>query len=263
MSMGNAGNRWTLVTKPTDHEMPSAGIGHDQEKPGAEPESVRAGHEPDWFDARGVVFIPILVVIAAVLTYGVVTLLFAVFDPGKADDRGANPMAKAENDKPFNERVTRISSQDENAKHRQPRLEWVRQVEPKHAGEPTYYRSMKTPETGNPPEIRPEDLRAENFVDWNTGEKPLADYKWLSQGKGVARIPVSEAMKILAADKKLPAKAGRPAAPPKPTLSNGGQGRITDTRPTSAPVPKADAPKPEPKKDETKKDELKKDEKKK
>ena len=36
-------------------------------------------------------------------------------------------------------------------------------------------------DTGNAPELRPEDLRPENFVDWNTGEKPLAQYKWLDR----------------------------------------------------------------------------------
>jgi hypothetical protein len=244
--------QWTLVTKPADLDMPAAGMGHSEDKMGAEPESVRAGHEPDWFDARGVVYVPILVVVSAAATYGLVTLMFNYFDPGTADTRGANPRAAMANAVPYNERVRDISSQDPAAEVKQPRLEAMRAVEKKHPDEPLYYRSMRPTDTGNPPEVRPEDLRPENFVDWTTGEKPLVDYKWVNKDKGVARIPVGEAIKILATQKKLPAKAGRPAGGTgqSPTLANGGQG---DAAPAAKDEPKKDDH--DHKKDEPKKDE--------
>ena len=221
--------RWTMATKPASLDMPAAGMGHDEDVPGADKESVRAGHEPDWFNARGVIFVPIGVAIAAAMTYGVVTLLFAAFTPGKpAADKTTNPQAVEENSKPYDQRVTRISSQDPNAPVKQPRLEWLRTVEGKTKDEPVYYRSMKSPDMGNSPEIRPEDLRPENYVDWNTGKKVLSTYEWVDQAKGVARIPVNEAIRILATQKKLPAKpvaGGHPtgATTREPKLSNGGQ----------------------------------------
>jgi hypothetical protein len=217
--------QWKLVTKPTDLGMPSAGIGHEQEKPGAEQDSIRAGHEPDWFDARGVIFVPILVLIAAAATYGFVTLMFNYFDPGTPLKEGAHPVAAAQNARHFNERVVDISSQDPDAPVRQPRLEWMRTVEKMYEGEPTFYRSMRALEFGNPPEIRPEDLRPENFVDWNTGERPLAEFGWVDREKGVARIPVNEAIRILATEKKLPAQTGTPLSGTVglPRMSNGGQ----------------------------------------
>jgi hypothetical protein len=233
-------------------------MGHDEDRTGAEPESVRAGHEPDWFDARGVIYIPILVVIAAALTYGMVTLMFSYFAPGQVDPAGANPQTVADQGKPYNDRVAKINSQDPDAPVKQPRLEAMRTVEKKHPDEPIYYRSMKGPEAGNPPELRPEDLRPENFIDWNTGEKPLAQYKWVDQGKGVARIPVNEAIKILATQKKLPARAGHHptgSTMQSPKLSNGGQAAAPAEK-DDHDDHKKDDKKPE-KKDEPKKDEKK------
>jgi hypothetical protein len=243
--------RWTMVAKPTDHHGPAAGGGHHEDVPGAQENSVRAGHEPDQFNARGVIFIPIGVMIAAALSYGLVTLLFGVFTPGKLDEKGANPQTVAENDKPYDTRVTRISSQDPDAPVKQPRLEWMRTIEQrKDRSEPEFYRSFRAADAGNSPEIRPEDLRPENFVDWKTGKKVLSGYEWVDQGKGVARIPVNEAIHILASQGKLKPKTPGPhptdTTSEHPKQSNGGQAETQ-------------APEANPHKDEHKKEEPKKD----
>src|SRR5205085_8521014 len=122
--------------------------------------------------ARVVIYVPALVVISAAFTYGLFTFMFNFFNPGAPIEKGANPQAVARNERPYNERVADISSQDPNAPVKQPRLEAIREVE-KKPNEPTFYRSMGSADTGNSPELRPEDLRPENFIDWNTGEKPL------------------------------------------------------------------------------------------
>lgn len=214
--------RYTMVPRDPDAH-PTTAHAHD-DIPGTHPDSLKAGHEPNFFNAKGVVFIPIGVTIATIMTYGLVTLLFSFFKPGEPVTEGANPMAAANNSADYNERVARISSQNPEAPVKQPRLEWMRKVD-NRPGEPVFLRSFRMSDTGNSPEIYPEYLRAQNFIDWNTGEKPLVQYKWLDKDKGVARIPVNEAMKILVTSKKLPAKhvhladtnAGRSK------LSNGGQ----------------------------------------
>jgi hypothetical protein len=247
-------NRWAMVPPSAPH----AAAGHDphDDVPGANAESVRAGHEPDWFNSSRIVAVPILVAVAAAVTYGLVTVLFSFFNPGKPEEKGANPQAAERNARPYDERVTDISSLSPEARVKQPRLEAMRTIE-QRPGEPTYLRSFRPEDVGNSPEIRPEFLRPENFIDWNTNEKPLVQYRWLDKEKGIARIPIAEAIRILATEKKLPAKAGgrRPAdvTANLPKLSNGGQG-VAAGPPAKADEHHNDEHKKDGKKDEKKKE---------
>jgi hypothetical protein len=203
---------------------------HHEDIPGAHADSVRAGHEPDKFDAKGILLVPLIVVVTTGLAYVLITTLFSVLDPGQpayADPR--NPNAEVAAKAGFNDRAARIVSGDEAAPVKQPRLEGVQIVETNRNGQadPVYLRSFKPATTpANSPEITPQDLYPERYTEWRDGKevRPLAEHGWVSKEKNVARIPVAEAMKIVAG--KLPVKpAGKPidSTVDVPKLSNGGQ----------------------------------------
>lgn len=233
---------------------------HHESKPGVYKDSLTAGHEPDKFEVKGIVMVPVLVVVVTGLTYLLVTGLFAWLNPG-APAPGRHPAAVANNERPFNQRLADIDSSNPNAKVPQPRLEYIRQIEQRtmRNGEPEpifvrSYRGKDSPE--NSPEIYPQDLYPDRYTDHRTGKKVLAEYDWVSKEKGVARIPVSEAMKQVAG--KLPARkdaakltAGTTGAP---KISNGGQTPPAVAPGEQKPVTTGEAKKPEAPKAEEKKD---------
>ena len=85
-------------------------------------------------------------------------------------------------------------------------------------------------------ELKPQDLYPSRFVDPLTGKRLLAEYEWVAKDKGVARIPVDEAIHLLAG--KLPHKDGvAPAGTlAKPKQSNGGQAIVPLPVPTGGPA---------------------------
>lgn len=202
---------------------------HHEDVPGAHADSVRAGHEPDKFDVKGIVMVPVLVVIATGLAYALITTIFSASHPGRPTANPALPEAKAVTDVPYNERVARIDSTIETAPVKQPRLEAFVQVDNTRNGkaDPVYVRSFRpAASVVNTPEITPQDLYPERYVERVDGKefRPLAEAGWVSKEKNVARIPVAEAMKLVAG--KLPAKKdGHPilGTADQPKLSNGGQ----------------------------------------
>jgi hypothetical protein len=214
--------------------------GHHEGPVGTDPVAIKAGHEADAFDARGIVLVPFLVVGVAACAYILVTVLFGFFSPG-APMAGTNPAAAADNAKSFNERVSRISSSDPNAEVKHPRLEYIRSIETKREGtgkdDPPFLRSFPSSAENNTYELKPQDLYPESFVDPATGKRILADYEWISKDKVVARIPVDEAMKILAHG-KLPHKDGKAQVGTrgKATQGNGGH----PVKPTEVPAVKDD-----------------------
>ena len=167
--------------------------------------------------------------IAAAVTYGFVTLMFNYFEPG-TPERMAGPTRRrpaARAARPYNERVAddQLAGPERRGQAAPAGVDADgRDAKPRTSRSTTGRCGPRT--RGTRPEIRPEDLRPENFVDWNTGEKPLVDYKWVDQGKGVARIPVSEAIKILARRRSCrPSRGTRSARRAStPRLSNGGAG---------------------------------------
>lgn len=226
--------RWAAIySSMTGATAPSAHL--HEEKVGADADSLKAGHEPDKFDAKGILMVPALVVVVVGITYAIITVTFNYFEPGvPTGQKTANPLAAIDASKPYNERAATISSTDEKATVKQPRLEFIHEVNADAKG--VAYRSYLPKETGNAPEITPQYLRPENYVDWATGERKLVDAKWLNDGKTVARIPIADAIHILAHDKPLPAKKdGVPAAGTlaKPKLSNGGAAIAAPAAPTA------------------------------
>ena len=194
--------------------MTGASVDHATDAPGLDPQSRRVGHEPDEFGIRGIVAVPAAVVIALVLTYIVVTGIFAFWKTPQHN-------LAAQNHRPTNDRFGRISSTDPRPVDGQPitavpqpRLEYIRQIEDKRTGEaqadPPYLRSFgdKVKDSNNSPEFYPQFLRPENFVDPTTGEKALLEGRWLSKDIGTASIPIEDAVALLTSTKKPAAKAG-------------------------------------------------------
>jgi hypothetical protein len=199
-----------------------------EEVPGIDANSQKVGHEPDEFGLRGIVYVPIAVTLALVVTYLIVSGTFR-YVIGRGDT-----VAEV---KPFNDRAGRISSDipkplDNQPAVAQPRLEGIHEVNMARSGmngqvDPPYLRSFLPTEKGNSPEIYPESLRPENFVDPTTHQRSLAEYGWVEEGK-VARIPIDTAIQLMVKNNKLPTNA-KPVEPGigtlgKAKLSSGGRG---------------------------------------
>ncbi len=209
---------------------------HHESPPGMNPKSSNVGHEPDKFDVRSIIYVPIAVTLTLIVTYALVQTVTTYLIGASTDSiAGRTPM---------NERFERISSTEAkpsvNEKDptrtldgvTQPRLEWFRVSDNVRPGQtepdPEYLRSFRPLPKGNSPEIYPEDLRAVNFVDPETHMKPLIEAKWIKPGEK-AQIPIADAMKLLLEKNKLPTKketlapkSPQNAAQVKPKLSNGG-----------------------------------------
>ena len=187
---------------------------HETSPPGADATSVRAGHEPDAFGVKGILYVPALVAATLVAAYVFVTVVFNLIrNPAPA--AGSNPQVVALNDQPFNDRAGRISSTEPKPVEgkpgtavAQPRLEYIReQAGDAKNNDPNYYRSKRALQEHNSPEIRPEDLRAENYVDPATGKKVLAEYGFVGDKKDVVRVPIDAAIKMVGDGKlKLPVR---------------------------------------------------------
>jgi len=212
----------------------SAG-GHDEAPPGLDEKSAAVGHEPDRFGLGGIIAVPIAIALTLVLAYVIVSLMF-----GYVNSNTGDPIAS--NDVPINARLGRISSaggvkppgmtghQPSGA----PRLDGLPEMDFRINGKDVapYVMSFRKTPTGNWPDIYPEDLRAERYVDYATKTMPLADPASPIAGNAAyARIPIDEAIALLtkddelkkryvpAAEKPLPV----PTPPAKAKQSNGGQ----------------------------------------
>lgn len=203
----------------------SAASHHDVDVPGTNADSVKAGHEPDRFDAKGIILVPFGVIGTAFVAYVIVSVLFGQLDFGAPDRSNVqNQQAAEAGDKPYNERIATIDSTDAHAKSAEPRLEYMKKIDASRNGkpdDPIFVRSFQPADTGNSPIITPRDLYPDRFHDPVTGKKLLEDYEYLNGEKKIARIPIAEAMKLV----KLPAKKAATASSvsANPKLSNGGQ----------------------------------------
>lgn len=203
----------------------SASSHHHEDAPGTNPESIKAGHEPDRFDAKGIIMVPFVVAGTAFVAYVIVSVLFGQLEFGAPDRSNVqNQQAADAADKPYNERIATIDSTDPHAKSAEPRLEFMKKIDVSRnskTDDPAYVRSFQPADTGNSPILSPRDLYPDRFHDPVTGKKLLEDYEYVNKEKGVARIPIAEAMKLV----KLPAKKGEPAGSvgKTPKQSNGGQ----------------------------------------
>lgn len=203
--------------------MTGAGHGHDEQPIGPPQASVlNVGHEPDAFNVKPILNVPLFITIVMVATFISVGSIFYYFGGfSRAKENSVSGDA-------FNQTVTRISSTDPDAAIKQPRLEWIQipEEQSKRNGEydPPYMRSVRHAEEGNSPHLRPEDLRPDNFIDPTTRQKSLVDPTWLNKEKGIVRIPISDAMKITLNNLPVQANVSLPknSVGLKPKLSNGG-----------------------------------------
>ena len=184
---------------------------HDTHPPGADAQSVRAGHEPDEFRTRTPLYVPMLVVGTVVSVFTIITVLFGylVYAPGGKPIRDGNAnQAGAESSKQdINTRFGTISSTDREAPTKAPRLEYLKQTATEGPNDPPYLRSKRPVESvGQTWEIRPEDLRPENFIDPLLKRKILIEAGYLDPDKKLAHIPIAEAMELLTTSKKLPVR---------------------------------------------------------
>jgi hypothetical protein len=184
---------------------------------GVDPAAIARGHELDGYDTKSVLSVPLLVVLFFLLAFGSVTIIFS-FVSKSVDDPKANPQAVQENSGPLNDRMSRIH-RTSGGPTDQPRLEPLRL----RTGES---RAITRPETdtGNPPELHPEDIRPTKH---NTPE--LFEGGPLHDDKSVVRIPIEDAMRRVLEEAKvrLPvAQLG--TAPPGsghvPSAANAGRG---------------------------------------
>lgn len=237
----------------------AGGSEHESMPPGADGRAVKAGHEPDGFAVSSILYVPAFLGLTVVVAFAIVTaIIFTFYTRFKPADPAANPQASEMTHADINDRFARISSSVpkdlktsdgkvvENSAVPQPRLEYLKQTTTESASDPAYLRSKRANDSmGNTYEIRPEDLRPDNYVDPLSREKVLATYGWRKADHSLARMPINEAIKMVIAQHKLPVKKGAVPAPTtsadKAKMSNAGRGGLSD-QPTP-PVAKTDAPK--------------------
>ncbi len=245
-------DRWARIYEAmTGASAPPSSHDHDVDQPGAKPESLKAGHEPDRFDTKGIIFVPILVIIMAGIAYVVVTALFSHFEFGKLDtskDVVQNQQAADEATKFYNDRIATISSTNPLAEVKEPRLEGLRNIDALRPGQdkpdPAYVRSFQATDKDHIQLVTPQDLYPDRYTDPITGKRLLVVYEFVNDKKSVARIPIAEAMKLV----KVPAKKGSPNTSygVAPKLSNGGQAvaaLVTPKEPAPKPADKKEDPK--------------------
>jgi hypothetical protein len=213
----------------------SAG-GHHEEVPGVDAASAKVGHEPDQFNAKTIVYVPIVVAVVLVFTYLIVQGAFAFVNGKEAAQRpelttdSTDPAeierVKKENqtrEKDWNERSgrTRNWTADPVAKSSpadqpqppvaQPQLEYNKQVDltrktidGKVVTDPPFLRSFPDQGKNNAPVIYPEDLRPENYTDpWHGDAKLLAEPMWVKGHEGkLAVVPIDEMIHLVTHDAK-------------------------------------------------------------
>lgn len=212
--------------------MSGASAGHHEETPGLDAKSAAVGHEPDRFGAGGIIAVPIAVIVTLVVTYVIVTAMVNYVN-GKSSD----PIASQEPH--LNDRLgVRSSSGGVAAKgvpvqpSGEPRLDGLPKIDTRVNGKDVapYLMSFRKTPSGNWPDLYPEDLRAENYTDYQTRKKPLVDPPEAHANKAYARIPVADAIELLTKNDALkkqyvpvsdtPVDPTKAANRPKP--SNGG-----------------------------------------
>jgi hypothetical protein len=62
----------------TDHDAPNSDVN---------PESLKQGHEPDKVDIRTILYVPVAIVVAGLMTFGVVTLIVSTLRQRPAESK--------------------------------------------------------------------------------------------------------------------------------------------------------------------------------
>ena len=199
---------------------------HDTDPPGADETNVRAGHEPDKFDVRAILYVPAGVVVVLIVTYLIVTVVFeTIRTPWTTPE--ATPQQIAEGQKPLNEKLNEISSRREDAKVKQPILEGMR-ISPSQGERPDQMIQKQQIDKGNANSFAydPQYLRPENYYDPHTKNKPLIQSRTIDMdGVTVRQMPIDEAMKQTAKSLKVGENSVKvlPFTPVHASMTNGGQ----------------------------------------
>jgi hypothetical protein len=201
---------------------------HGTEPPGVDKVSITAGHEPDQFGAKGILYVPLLVTIVVISAIGLISTIF-YFAVGKLPpSENANATSLAQQQKPLNERMASISSTDPNAKFSQPRLEYFKQMEHSEKDPPNLRSKQPIEYPGATYEIRPEDLRPENFIDPTSRKKILLESTVIDADKKLITIPIEDAMNLVVSKHLLPVRKEpitvATTSDGKAKLSNAGRG---------------------------------------
>jgi hypothetical protein len=219
---------------------------------------VKAGHEPDRFDVKPILYVPAFVVVVCVIAFVIVSTLFATIV--KYDTSVDRPMASEINKPDISDRFARIGSTkpraiagDPSTIVAQPRLEYLKEADMEHKNDKTFVRSKRPSNTStNTYEIRPEDLRPDFYRDPVTKERMLAEPAYVGPDNKLVRVPINFAIKMVAEKKLLPVSA-KPIqvtslTDEKAKLSNGGRSAAGLLKAPEAPkaveAPKPPEPKP-------------------
>lgn len=231
-----AGRKWPADAADASAPDDSGGGG------GVNPESIRAGHEPDVFAVKPILSVPLAVVVSFVIAFVVAAVAYKMLS-GEERDPFTHPDAVAREQEPLNNRLARIERKglDETNPRRemdQPRLEPLRRLE----GNGLFYARPELP-TGNSPEIHPEEISPDRVA-------ALQRAGYTDGDKKTARIPIADAMKIAVAGKTLFPVQKVPSNPvstaDRPSTSNAGRS-TPPAAPNPPEVPKS-AVAPQPKK---------------
>jgi len=180
--------------------MSGASAGHHEAAPGVDDKSVAVGHEPDRFGLGGIIAVPIAVIVAVIVTYVTVTLIFRYVNDSASD-------AIASKDVPVNDRLGRIGSTGGQAvpslpgqPSGEPRLDGTPKIDTRVNGKDVapYLMSFRKTPSGNWPDLYPEDLRPERYVDYDTQRRPLVDPAEAHEAnKAYARLPITQVTGLL------------------------------------------------------------------
>lgn len=141
------------------------------------PESLEAGHEVRDVPVWAIAILVVLIIFAAFLLHAGLWRLEQTLVPDVKNESAAPPVVMP-GEPSVNERVGDVGS---------PRLEGLQELR----ADPPQYRSSRPVAGANPPEYRPEDLRADR-------QPSLHQYSWVDRDKGIARIPIDSAMDVIA-----------------------------------------------------------------
>lgn len=206
---------------------------HDTDPPGADDTNIRAGHEPDKFEVRGILYVPAGVVVVLILTYLIVSgVFFNIRDPWTTP--GATQQQIAYGEKPTNEKLMAISSQRDDATVKQPRLEGAR-LSPSNNRYPDQriQQQQIDKDDVNSFPYTPQYLRPENYWEPNTKSKVLISSKTVTKdGVTTRTIPIAESMRETANSLKVRKDPVKVLAytPVHSSMTNGGQFRSKDQK---------------------------------
>jgi hypothetical protein len=230
---------------------------HGVAPPGADAISVKAGHEPDRFEVKAIVMVPVFVVAVLIFTYLLISGIF--FNYSKKDpDPGANPQIAKVNALPINDRLGKISSTSPKdlpgipgSAVAQPRLEQMKQTNNDGPWDDPAFARSKIPAQvdGNSIDYRPEDMRPENFIDPTAKRKLLNEYAYVDEARKIVRVPLAGAegdktLKWVLDTKKLPVRKdpvkSSATSDDKSKQSNAGRGGPAQPVAPAPMAPKAD-----------------------